>query len=214
MALAAELTSFYDNMHRNAPPAVSGALRSAAKDHEATFDPKAAVQVGHKLPAFSLPDGTGKYWTKDQLLAKGPLLISFQRGGWCPLCNIELRALQKYAHTFQQQGVTLVAVSPDAPKDALVRKESMQLGFLLLSDATNELAAKLGIVNKQPESVRPVLASLDSGFEDSARTLDVPVPATILVDETGTVRQTYINPVYHQRLEPSTALKWIEELKR
>lgn len=214
MALAAELTSFYDNMHRTAPPAVSGTFRSAAKQHEETFDRKAAVQIGHKLPDFSLHDGSGACWTKDQLLAKGPLLISFQRGGWCPLCNIELRSLQKYARTIKEQGVTLVAISPDSPTDSLSRRETMGLDFLMLSDPENELAAKLGIVNKQPESMRPILASSHSAFKESTKSLDVPVPATILVDEDGGVRQTYVNPRYHERLEPSIALKWIEEMKK
>lgn len=214
MALAAELTSFYDKMQATAPPAISRKMSSAAKDHEASFDRKAAVQIGQALPEFSLSDGSGESWTKEQLLAKGPLLISFQRGGWCPMCNIELRSLQKYAHTIKERGVTLVAISPDSPTDSLSRRATMGLDFLLLSDPHNELAAKLGIVNKQPESLRQIMASSDATFQDSAKSLDVPVPATILVDETGIVKQTYVNPRYHERLEPSTALKWIEEMKK
>lgn len=90
----------------------------------------------------------------------------------------------------------------------------MGLEFLLLSDPHNELAHKLGIVNKQPEEMRQIMASSDAAFKDSAKSVDVPVPATILVDETGMVRKTYVNPKFHQRLEPSTALEWIKEMKK
>jgi peroxiredoxin len=214
MDLATELGSFYDNLRRNAPPAVFGQMDKAAKEHEATFNIQAAIKIGGKLPDFSLADETGKIWTKQELLAGGAILLSFQRGGWCPFCNIELRALQKYAHQFRDQGVTLVTASPDRPHESRTRKENMGLDSLMLSDEANDLAAKLGLVNVQPESLRPILSSFDKSFEDSKRSLSVPVPATLLVDATGVVRQAAINPVYHQRLEPATALKWIEDMQK
>ncbi|ETN38610.1 uncharacterized protein HMPREF1541_06647 [Cyphellophora europaea CBS 101466] len=213
MALASELTSFYDNLHRNIPPDVSATFKAAIRDHEIGFRREAAVKVGDRLPDFSLPDANGHPWSKDTLLGKGPLLISFYRGGWCPMCNIELRALQKHSHTIRAKGVTLVAISPDAPDQSLSRKEKMGLDYMVLSDTGNVLASRLGIVNKQPESMRPIIGSLDNGFHDPNKSMDVPVPATILVDDEGVVRQTYINPKYHERLEPETAIRWIEKLK-
>lgn len=214
MALASELASFYDSMRRSAPGPVLDALDAAARDHQATFNRDTAIGVGQELPDFNFLDETGMSWSKEKLLAKGPMLISFQRGGWCPFCNIELRALQKSAPQFREQGVTLVTISPDQAHESLERKESMQLEFLMLSDVENELATKLGIVNRQPETLRPVLTSMNKGFEDSRKSLNVPIPATILVDREGIVRQSSINPAYHQRLEPATALKWIEALNK
>lgn len=215
MDLTTGLTSFYDNMLHAAPAPVSNAMRSAAKDHEDTFNWNAAVKVGDALPSFELPDGSSKYWTKDELLAKGPILIVFDRGGWCPLCNMALRAFQQYVHLFQEKGVTLMAVSPDPPDVSGARKVKMELDldFLLLSDPANDLARALGIINQQPETLRPVLSTMNGSYSDSTTSMDVPVPATILVDGMGIVNQASVNLRIQQRLDPATALEWIEGLK-
>ena len=92
-----------------------------------------------------------------ELLAKGPLLISFYRGGWCPYCNLALKALEDSLPAIRAKGVTLVAISPELPNQSLTTQEKDELQFPVLSDVGNNLARKLGIVFLQPESVRPIL---------------------------------------------------------
>ncbi|KAJ5098720.1 hypothetical protein N7532_005721 [Penicillium argentinense] len=42
--------------------------------------------------------------------------------------------------------------------------------------------------------------------------LELPVPATFLVDKKGIVRNSFLDPEYHPRLDPETALQWIDQL--
>jgi peroxiredoxin len=210
-SLNGELNSFYDSLHNSIPSGLSQTVKAADQAHINTFDRHKAVQVGSKLPDFTLLDATQKMVSKAELLAEGPILISFYRGGWCPFCNIELRALQRNVEKFHEQGVQLVAISPDAPDASLTRKQSMGLDFHVLSDTNNTLARQLGLINSQPEALRPMLASTDKSFESGS--LDVPVPATLLVDADGLVREAFVNPKYHERLEPATALRWIAKMK-
>lgn len=214
MALAAELTSFYDNVLRSAPPPVAEAFQSTAKDHEAEFKPEAAVKIGDSLPEFIGLDEGGKIVTKEELLAKGPVLMVFHRGGWCPLCNIEMRALQQSVQQFRGQGVALVMVSPDPPQESLARKENMKLDFLMLSDPNNELASKLGIVARLPETLRPAISSMNSRFSEPKQSLKVPLSSSLLIDSRGIIRQVSINPRYPNRLEPATALDWIKQMNK
>ncbi len=92
-----------------------------------------------------------------ELLAKGPLLISFYRGGWCPYCNLALKALQDSLSAIKARGVTLVAISPELPNQSLTMQEKNELQFPVLSDVGNNLARKLGIVFQQPDTLRPIL---------------------------------------------------------
>ena len=229
MSIAADLTACYEHIKRTSPPEVFATFDSAGKTFEASFDSRKAIKAGDTLPKFSLPSATGAEVSRDSLLARGPLLISFYRGGWCPFCNIELRALQKNLPKFQAAGVTLVGISPELPDQSLSRTQKMGLEFMVLSDVGNELARRLGIVFPQPDSMRPILESLEADWK-TRESLDVPVPAMLLVDERGVVRQTFVNPDYSKRLgsrlssysgtslltstEPTTALKWIEDLKK
>ena len=146
MALAADLTAAYDNFQRTAPPKIFEAVDSSNRSFIASFDPKKTIQTGQQLPKFQLSSATGKEISSDNLLARGPLLVSFYRGGWCPFCNIELRALQKHLPKIHAAGVELVAISPELPDQSLSRTQKMGLEFLVLSDVGNKLAREMGLV--------------------------------------------------------------------
>ncbi|KPI39549.1 uncharacterized protein AB675_3431 [Cyphellophora attinorum] len=212
MALRQDLSSLYAHIHKTAPSHVSEAFKSSDRDMKAAFNRDKAVKAGDKLPDFALHDGTGKTWKREDLLNKNGLLLSLNRGGWCPFCNIELRGWQKILPQLHEKGVTLVSISPDAPEESLSRREKMGLDFLVLSDPDNEVARKLGCISTQSEGMRPFLESQDTAWKD--KSLDVPIPATILVDGEGVVRETFVNPEYHHRLEPTEGLKWIEKLQK
>jgi len=212
MSIAVELSTKYDEIHRTAGPSISAALKKATTDHKNSFDPSKAIQVGDKFPEFQLSDAKGEQVSLQDLLRRGPLLISFYRGQWCPYCNIELHALQKLLPEFKAKGVTLVAISPELPDQALSTAEQNGLEFPVLSDVGNKLAKQLGIVYAQPEDMSSLLTFVDWEKSYGNKSFEVPVPATILVDGKGIVRNTFVEAAWHVRLDPSTTLQWIKEL--
>lgn len=214
MSLATELQAVYEAAHKAMPAEASQIIRKATADFKASYEPASAIQVGEPFPAFTLPDALGQNISSASLLAKGPLLISFYRGEWCPYCNLELRTLQKLLPQLAAKGVTLVAISPQLPDTSLEMKEKLELSFTVLSDVGNKLAREIGIVYKHPESMRGLLKNFGVDFEkrNGDATSEVPVPATFLVDGKGVVRNAFVDADFSKRLEPETALKWIDEL--
>ncbi len=53
------------------------------------------VKVGDPLDSFTLDDATGEPVSLDGLVASGPAVIVFYRGGWCPYCNLALRTYEQ-----------------------------------------------------------------------------------------------------------------------
>lgn len=214
MALSKELSTTYNQFLESAPKEVSSAITDAVDNFKKTYDPARAIQPGSAFPKFQLSDATGNKVTLDDLLAKGPILVSFYRGEWCPFCNLELRALQSHLDEFRKRGVTLVAVSPELPDQSLSTSEKLSLKFPVLSDIDNALAKQLGLLFPQPESMRTVFDKfgVDWNTRYGNKQLEVPVPATFLVDKMGTVRNSFVNPEYQYRLDPEAALQWIEQL--
>jgi peroxiredoxin len=214
MGLATELQEHYDNFHTNGPPKVTAIIREVTKDHVSSFDFSSTIKVGDTLPPFSLSDALGKELTSQELLSKGPLLLTFYRGEWCPFCNLALSALQKNLSTIQAKGVTLVAITPELPNGTLTMTEKHELKFPVLTDLKSKYAKELGITWKQPEVMMEVFNNfgndLDKRNGDDSHLL--PVPATLLVDREGVVRNLFIDPDYTKRLEPATALEWIDAL--
>ncbi|KAI1200670.1 AhpC-TSA-domain-containing protein [Nemania serpens] len=181
----------------------------------ATWDPSKTIQVGDKLPEFAMTDATGGEVTSASLLAKGPLLITFYRGEWCPFCNIAIAFLQKHLPDFRARGVTLVAISPELPNNNMTATEKHALEFPVLTDLHNAFARKLGIVYDQ-SSAKDLHQSigLDLNERNGEGTWEVPIPATLLVSKDGVVRNTAIEPDWKLRLDPKEALEWIDAMQK
>jgi len=216
MSLATDLSTLKDRAHAQMPTEHSHAISKSIDDFMQTWDPANAIHVGQLFPDFSLSDATGKQVSLKELLATGPLLISFYRGGWCPYCNMALKALQDSLSAIKSKGVTLVAISPELPDQSLTLQEKSELQFPVLSDVGNNLARKLGIVFQQPDTVRPILKAygVDLQARNGDDSYEVPFPASYLIDTKGVIRSAFLDPDYSRRLEPSTALGWIDEMQQ
>jgi peroxiredoxin len=216
MSLATDLSTLKDGAHAQMPKEHSHAISKSIEDFMQTWDPANAINVGQPFPDFILSDATGKQVSMKELLAKGPLLISFYRGQWCPYCNMALNALQDSLSAIKARGVTLVAISPELPNQSPTMQEKNELQFPVLSDVGNNLARKLGILFQQPVTVRHILKAygVDLQARNGDDSYEVPFPASYLIDSKGMIRYAFLDPDYTRRLEPSTALGWIDEMQQ
>ena len=173
-----------------------------------------ALKVGDTIPAFTLPNVKGTNTSSDELLAKGPLVISFYRGGWCPYCNMELRALQQLLPDFEQTGAQLVAISPQTPDNSLNTQEKNKLAFEVLSDVGNNITRSFGLVFTMPADLQNLYDhfGLDLPKHNGDRTFELPMPATYVVDKNGTIQYAFIPADYTQRAEPADVLAALKGL--
>ena len=86
-----------------------------------------ALGEGDTITGFNLPDVNGNLVSLDSILEEGHAVISFYRGGWCPYCNMELRALQQILPQIKEAGANLVAISPETPDNSLTTSEKNEL---------------------------------------------------------------------------------------
>lgn len=165
-----------------------------------------SLGIGAKVPDFSLPDTTGSKVSLSSLLTKGPVVLTFYRGGWCPYCSTELRALQAKLPEINAAGATLVAVSPQTPDSSLSTTE--KLAFPVLSDEGNQVAEFFGLVFTLPEAVRQVYTGfgLDRPTANGDSTFRLPIPATYVLRTEGTVAWRFADADYTKRAEPDDVL--------
>jgi peroxiredoxin len=173
-----------------------------------------ALQPGQMIVNFELPDATGKLVKSSDLRQTGPLLILFYRGTWCPFCNLTVKAYQEQLQSFQDRGVTLVAISPQTPDHSLTLQEKHLLKFPVLSDAGNGIARQFGIVFQMDPALKQVqkLFGVDVAAYNGDILYELPVPAAFLVSKAGEVIRSYVEVDFMKRLAPETALKWIDEI--
>ncbi len=104
-----------------------------------------ALKVGDKVPMFELPDASGKIVKLNELLIKGPVVLTWYRGGWCPYCNIGLKGLLKEQKQIEQLGGTIIAISPETPDSLNDTVKTNAISFIALSDKRNATARKFKI---------------------------------------------------------------------
>jgi peroxiredoxin len=168
-----------------------------------------ALAVGETVPHFVLPDAHGRQVDIADLLADGPVVISFYRGGWCPYCNLELRALQARLHDLHRLGASLVAISPELPDRSLSTEEKNELRFPVLSDHGNEVARKFRIVHEiSPEVVAYQRRNgNDVATYNGAESAEVPLPATYVADRDGVVHYAFVSADYTRRSDPDEVVE-------
>lgn len=171
-----------------------------------------APKEGDQLKDFVLINHLGEERNLASLRAKGPVVITFYRGGWCPYCNLELRAYQAVLEEIQATGATLVAITPELPDASLSTKEKNELTFEVLTDTNADYARSLGLVFTLPEATRPIYEKFGIAVEEhnGKGQFDFPLAATFIVDVDGTVISSYVNVDYTLRQDPKDV---IEKLK-
>ena len=171
------------------------------------------LKVGSKIPEFSLQDHNKRVVSSSDLLAKGRLVLCFTRGRWCPFCVGQLEAMNFIAAQIREAGAELVAISPQTIQHAFFMADQHHLRFPLLSDSHNELARQFGLVYRVPDEQQALyrrtfvnlpLANGDDSWE-------LPIPATFVVNQDGTISSADANPDYTARPEPLEILARLED---
>jgi len=174
-----------------------------------------AVKVGQKAPSFELPNPEGQSISLDSLLSKGPTVITFYRGNWCPYCNLQLRALQAKLSTIHELGATLVAISPQVPDGSMTKNEIDEMEFLVLSDQDATVASLYGVAWEVPDFLMEhmrVDRNLDLEKINNGNTNILPIPATFILGQDGIVKWNYVNVDYRTRSEPDEVIAALKNL--
>ncbi|MGB8541276.1 MAG: peroxiredoxin-like family protein [Candidatus Acidiferrales bacterium] len=176
----------------------------------------AALRVGQSAPDFTLPDAFGNPVSVRTLLARGPVVISFYRGEWCPFCNIELRALQQALPAMKQLGATLIAISPETPDHGIVAAEKNKLTFPVLSDFGNKVARQFGIVFQVGQELKGFSKNVfknDIALRNGEDSYELPVPATYVIDTSGVIRFAHVDVDYMTgRAEPEEVISTLKAI--
>lgn len=209
MSLQAKLDTFKADFEAGKPPynvpqSVIDIMHRATKELIASGLAERALKIGDTAPAFVLADADGKTISSADLLATGPLIVSFYRGVWCPYCNMELQALQAALPMFRDQGASLAAISPQTAANSRKSIRNNGLDFPILSDPGNETAAAFGLRFRLPDYLVELYKNLKNDLPafngDASWTL--PMPGRFVIGQDSVIRYAEVNPDYTRRPEP------------
>ncbi|OAB36847.1 alkyl hydroperoxide reductase [Paenibacillus macquariensis subsp. defensor] len=211
--LQSELDAATAQMEKMLPKEALTAFEKSIQDLRASDSGRGLI-VGFKAPDFTLENAEGQKITLSEETAKGPVVLIFYRGIWCPFCNLELKAYQRILDDIKAASSQLIAVSPQIVDHSKFVQEKNELSFHILSDLQNQTAEKYNLKFKLPEYVHDIYRSLDISFDtfNGDNSWELPVPATYIIDKGGIIRSANVDADYKKRMEPNEVLHLLQSL--
>jgi peroxiredoxin len=175
---------------------------------------KSAPSTGMPFPALSLPDSRGHYRDISDYFAQGPLVISFNRGGWCPYCRHELESWRDALPMLAAAGGSLVVIAGEVGGRGAALESLLGGAADVLCDVDHGAALGLGLAfHAGTELLRRYLeCGLDLSDIYGEQSGILPIPATFVVDAGGIVRYAFVEPDFRLRAEPLDVIKIVESL--
>jgi peroxiredoxin len=198
MPLQAQLDACRRAFEASTPQDIVATLQGAVAELVQTGLVQQALKAGEKAPLFRLRCGTGNLVALSDALDRGPVVVSFSWGDWCPFSRLEVQALAE-AHTeIERLGATLTGLSafPGAHSQA---------SFPILTDTACRIAARYRIAFAVPPRFRPAYLAIGypERLKKGANRWVLPLVATYIIDPNGTVALSYVGANYSTRLEPT-----------
>jgi peroxiredoxin len=185
---------------------------AAARDLDRTM-PSPGLRAGDGAPDFTLFNAFGRRVTLSNELKKGPVVLAFYRGAWCPFCNIELNVLQGSLAHFKKYNASLIAVTPQRPDKSKEQIEKAEYTFEVLSDLDNSVMKAYNLYFEVPQELHELYRNrfgfdiTDYNGEDR---LGLPVPGTFVIGQDGIILSAYAKTDYKMRMEPEDILEVLE----
>ncbi|MCB1863948.1 MAG: AhpC/TSA family protein [Chromatiales bacterium] len=187
-----------------------------ARDELARLMPSPGLRVGEIAPDFTLPNSRLAFVRLYDLLRKGPVILTFYRGAWCPYCNLQLKVLNESLPEFEKYGASLVAVTPQTPDQSIEQFARAGYPFEVLSDLSSIVMQQYRLHYIVPPELRELYLrsfQLDLASYNGPDRYELPVPGTFVIDQAGRVRAAFADVDYRRRAEPVDIIAALEIIK-
>jgi len=214
MSLQSEIDEMKQQSAAKASQQVRETMMQATLDLKKKNIENDALSAGDMAIDFTLPNAQGKDINLKDELVKGPVVLNIYRGGWCPYCNLELKALKESLSEIEATGAQLIAVAPQLPDKTVDTVEKHQLEIEVLSDVGNKISRQYGLVFTLAESLRAIYDSfgIDIPEYNGDDSFELPVPATYVINKNGEIAYAFVDADYTKRMEPAEIVKILNQL--
>jgi peroxiredoxin len=210
MSLKEQLAEYRAGWYKRVPAERQAIMQRHIDQLRSGTIARTMLKVGDRAPTIALKNAKGETVEVSILLKKGPVIVTFYRGGWCPYCNLELKAYQEILPEIAAAGASLVAISPENPDDTLSTAEKNALAFEVLSDVGQQVGRAFGLVYEFSDELKAAYRGFNLDIPARNGTPDewaLPVSATYVIDRDGIIVCAYTDPDYRDRADPRDVLK-------
>ncbi|MBA3286324.1 MAG: AhpC/TSA family protein [Nitrosopumilus sp.] len=160
------------------------------------------LKVGDKAPEFHTNSHKNTTVDLAEMLKKGKVVIVFYRGAWCPYCNKHMSHLQDSLSLILDKGASVIAISPEVESSIDKTISKTKASFEIVHDSAYAIMKKYGVAFKLSESTVKKYKLFGIDLEEANGNKDniLPVPATIIINQDGTISYIHFDENYKNRL--------------
>lgn len=183
-----------------------------AQDNLKTVNDAKGLEVGHVVENFTAIDVNNNPVSLEKTLEKGPVVLIFIRGQWCPVCNRHMNTIQDSLKYIQEKGAQVVVISPEKPEFIEKTIEKSKAEFIVLYDEGQKISDYFDVTFNPDGKTKAIYNTVlgaklkESHTDDSER---LPIPATFIIDKYKKIIWRQFDPDYKSR---STVKEIIEAL--
>ena len=167
---------------------------------------------GSKAPLFEGTDQNNYIIRLSDQLKKGPVVLIFYRGYWCPVCNKYLNQFQQDIEQILQKGASVIAVSPEQNDGVDKTISKNNLTFSILSDQGYKIMdaydVRFLVTDGYSGKIKTFLGtSIAENNNDEKPYL--PIPATYIIGQDGRIKKTFFDQNYKNRPTVEEIVKYL-----
>jgi peroxiredoxin len=151
------------------------------------------LSAGRMAPDFSGTDQHGQQLQLSELTRKGPVVLVFYRGLWCPACQQHLADLQLSLDQFVAKGASVIAVTPETTEQTLLNVPVKSSSISIIHDRDNAIMNAFQVGYKPGKGSMRLFdvmgISLEEANGNDQNTL--PIPALYVIGRDGSILFSY-----------------------
>lgn len=173
--------------------------------------------INSKAPDFKAKDQNGNVISLKDLRKKGPVVIVFYRGNWCPYCNKELQKLEDSLQLIKDKGAQLLAITPEKSEGVAKTIEKTKASYSIITDEEMKIMKAYDVIYQVDEKTvsRYKMASIDLAANNGQKpeAVYLPVPAVYIINKDGEISYRFFEPDYRKRASVKNILEHLDGLK-
>lgn len=172
------------------------------------------LEVGDVAYMFDGTTQNGVEFNLEEALKKGPVVVNFFRGSWCPYCAKHLININDSLSMIKDAGATFVAITPENQERFTAFAKKKGLNFDLVGDPKLDVMNGYKVTFDVNEGYQTMLKKYDNDLTktNSIKKASLPVPATFVIGQDGKIIARHYDPNYKGRMSVKDILASLNSL--
>ncbi|ANQ51937.2 AhpC/TSA family protein [Flammeovirga sp. MY04] len=172
------------------------------------------LKEGEKAYTFKAKDQNGETFDLKKALKKGPVVLNFYRGSWCPYCTKHLKNVQDSLSLIEATGATFIAVTPELAEGNLELAKKKGFTFDIVEDSKLEIMNGYKVTFDVNEGYQEMLKKYERDLTkiNAIKRATLPIPATYIISQDGTILKRHYDPNYKVRMSVKETLSVLENI--